>query len=157
MTIMRNFTHVGRDHDEEEKAYENYYINQCGHGMPVFYGAKSQRGHGIGAVLGGLWRTVFPILKKVAPVIGRTVLNTGAKIARDVARDVADGRSFGESAKAHVLEAVENGINKIASVGETQSGSGIHRRPATKRKKQIGSGTKWLSKQKKKKHTDIFS
>ena len=37
--------------NDDRKAYEDYYLNQCGHGMPVFYGARMQRGHGIGSIL----------------------------------------------------------------------------------------------------------
>ncbi len=147
---MKHYSTASRSRDDEARQYENYYVNQCGHGMPVFYGARGQRGHGIGAVLGGLWRTVFPILKRIAPIIGRKVLKTGAQIARDV----SDGRSFEESAKTHVLNAVEEGINKIIPAPAPQSGSGIRRRAATKRKRQIGSGK---PKKKRRKRSDIFS
>ena len=33
--------------------YEDYYTKQSGGELPVFYGSRTQRGHGIGSVLGG--------------------------------------------------------------------------------------------------------
>jgi hypothetical protein len=92
--------------------------------MPVFYGQRIQRGHGIGSIFSGLFRTVFPILKKVAPVIGRKALQTGIQIASDV----ADGRSFKDAAKSRVMGVINEGINKIIPGGNAQSGSGIRRR-----------------------------
>ena len=28
--------------EDDAKAYENYYVNQCGDGLPVFYGSRTQ-------------------------------------------------------------------------------------------------------------------
>ncbi len=111
--------------EEERRAYEDYYVNQCGHGLPVFYGARSQRGHGIGSIFSGLWRTVFPILKRVAPALGRKALQTGVQIADDV----TSGKSFKEAAKTRVMNAIEEGINKLGSSppATTQSGSGTRK------------------------------
>ena len=55
--------------------------------MPVFYGARMHRGHSIRSIFSGLFRSIFPVLKKVAPVIGKKTLHTGI----DIASDVADG------------------------------------------------------------------
>ena len=76
--------------NDDRKAYEDYYLNQCGHGMPVFYGARMQRGHGIGSIFSGLFRSIFPVLKRVAPVIGKKALQTGI----DIVSDVAAGQSL---------------------------------------------------------------
>jgi hypothetical protein len=120
--------------DDDRRAFEDYYVNQCGHGLPVFYGSVHQKGHGIGSLFGGLFRSVFPILKKVAPAIGRKALQTGIQIAGDVAR----GQSFKESAKTRVFDALQEGINKIVPTENAQSGSGI-RRGRKKRKIDIFS------------------
>ena len=67
-------------------AYEDCYINQSGYGLPVFYGQRTQRGHGIGNIYGGLFRTVFPLIKRFAPVIGRKALQTCVQITSDVVK-----------------------------------------------------------------------
>ena len=58
------------------KAYENYYLRQSGRGLPVFYGARSQKGHGLGNMLKGLWRHATPLLKDA----GRQALKTGLSV-----------------------------------------------------------------------------
>jgi hypothetical protein len=131
--------------DDDRKAYEDYYVNQCGHGLPVFYGSRIQRGHGIGSIFSGLFRTIFPILKRVAPIIGRKALKTGMQIASDV----AGGQSFGDSAKARVMNVIEEGINKIVPSESNQSGSGIRRKRKRSNKKTTG--------RKRRKFADIFS
>jgi hypothetical protein len=67
----------------DRRTFENYYLNQCGHGsgMPIFQGVRMQRGHGIGNIFAGFFRSVMPLLKRIAPVIGRRALLTGASIA----------------------------------------------------------------------------
>ena len=87
--------------EDDASAYENnYYVNQCGDGVPVFYGSRTQRGHGIGSIFSSLLRTVFLILKRVGPALGRKALQTGMQIASDV----ASGQFFRESAKSSYYE-----------------------------------------------------
>ena len=71
--------------NDDRKTYEDYYLNQCGHGMPVFYGARMQRGHGIGSIFSELFRSIFPVLKRMAPAIGKKALQTDIDIVSDVA------------------------------------------------------------------------
>ena len=104
--------------DDDRKAYEDYYLNQCGHGMPVFYGARMQRGHGIGSIFSGLFRSIFPVLKRVAPVIGKKALQTGI----DIVSDVAAGQSLKESAKSRVTDALERRYKFIHSYGQHSVG-----------------------------------
>ena len=130
--------------NDDRKAYEDYYLNQCGHGMPVFYGARMQIGHGIGSIFSGLFRSIFPVLKRVAPVIGKKALQTGI----DIVSDVAAGQSLKESAKSRVTDALKEGISSFIPSGNTQSGSGFRRK--RKRSKKPKSS-------KKKKSKDIFS
>ena len=58
------------------KAYEDYYLRQVGQGLPVFAGASRQRGHGIGNLMKGLWRTATPLLAKA----GKQALKTGVSV-----------------------------------------------------------------------------
>lgn len=65
--------------------YEHYYKHQAGSGVGVIYkGAPHQRGHGIGSFLGGLFRSVLPLLSNGAKVIGREALNAGVGLLSDM-------------------------------------------------------------------------
>jgi len=56
--------------------YEDYYMNQRRHGMPIFVEARHQRGHGLGSILSGLFRgIILPFLK----VNGRTIATKAIK------------------------------------------------------------------------------
>ena len=65
------------------KDYENYYVGQVGRGHPVFTGARTQRGYGLGGILGGLFRSAMPLIKQGAKTLGREALRTGVGIAQD--------------------------------------------------------------------------
>ena len=130
--------------DDDRKIYEDYYLNQCGHGMPVFNGARMQRGHGLGSIFSGLFRSIFPMLKRVAPVIGKKALQADI----DIVSDVAAGQSLKESAKSRVSDALKEGISSFIPTENIQSGSGFRR----KRKHSKKSKTS-----KKKKSKYIFS
>ena len=75
--------------DENRSYYEQYYANQCGNGMNVFQGARGQRGHGLGSMLSGLFRSALPMIKN----FGRNALQTGL----NVATDVVEGTNFRDS------------------------------------------------------------
>jgi len=59
--------------------------------MPVFAGARSQRGHDLGNIFGKLLRNV------VVPIVTSAI-----KSGIDVAGYMARGKTFGESARKHV-------------------------------------------------------
>ena len=80
--------------------HEDYYTKQSEGELPVFYGARTQRGHGIGSVLGGLFGRALPFLKSGAEILGKQALN--------VATDVIDGKSFKESAKDRLKEGIKH-------------------------------------------------
>ncbi len=70
--------------------YMTYYRHQVGGAVPtVFRGGGSdtfhrQHGHGIGSFLGGLFRSVMPILKSGATAIGKEALRSGVGFLTDV-------------------------------------------------------------------------
>lgn len=90
--------------DASKLAYENYYSNQAGSGMPIFVGSKNQRGHGFGSLLSGLFKTVAPILKSGLSKLGKHAASTGISIAGDVLR----GQDIKDSAKNRALEGIKN-------------------------------------------------
>ena len=51
--------------------YEDYYAKQSGGDLSIFYGARAQRGHGIGSVLGDFFRRALPFLKSEAEILGK--------------------------------------------------------------------------------------
>jgi len=89
--------------------YEDYYTGHLGGNIPVFRGARYQRGHGLGNVIGGLFRRVVlpflwtsakgivPFLKKNKKMLIRNALRTGM----EVANDVLEGESLKSSVKKH--------------------------------------------------------
>jgi hypothetical protein len=104
--------------DDSRNIYEQYYNRQQrGEGeFPVYVGRYSQHGHGLGNIIGSLFRRILPALKAIAPHL----LRTGASVIEDVKA----GKSWEESAIKNVPE----GFQRIA-FGE-QSGSGKRKRPA---------------------------
>lgn len=83
--------------------YEDYYMRQTGGAIPVFAGARRQRGHGLGNVLGSLFRGVVPFIKQNIGSVGRTLARTGMDIAGDMLR----GRNLKESAKQRVPQGLK--------------------------------------------------
>jgi hypothetical protein len=112
--------------DASRGMYEDYYLKQSGSGLPVFQGSRGQRGHGIGSILSGLFRTAMPILKRGLTFFGKEALRTGANIANDV----ADGQTLGNSAKRRISERINTYVPGLVA----QSGSGKPRRRSSKKK-----------------------
>ena len=81
---------------ETGRGFADYYVNQAGHGMPVFTGASMQRGygmpvfggaamqqgHGIGSILKGLFRVASPLIASV----GRQALKKSKPILKEVGK-----------------------------------------------------------------------
>jgi len=98
--------------------------------MPVFAGARIQRGHGLGSILGGFFRRlVLPFVKNNA----KNVLTNAVKTGMEVADDVLEGRSLKESAKRRV----PTGIKRTVRGLKFQSGSGVRRVKTDKKKRKI--------------------
>jgi hypothetical protein len=106
--------------------YKNYYLSQHGNGTPIFQGYRGQRGHGLGSILSGFFRSALPIFKQGLKLFGREALRTGAKIATDV----ADGQSLGDSARSRIRERINEQFPNFIS----QSGSGKRRRRIKRRR-----------------------
>ncbi len=81
--------------------YVDYYVRQVGGQLPVFVGARGQRGHGLGNLFGSLFRSAMPLIKRGAMALGKRALNTGMHVARDV---VAGG-NLKQSIKRRAKEA----------------------------------------------------
>jgi hypothetical protein len=127
--------------------YEDYYLQQSGNGLPIFHGSRGQRGHGLGSMLSGLFRSAFPMIKRGLANFGKHALKTGLEIANDV----ADGSSFKESAQSRVFPAIKRFAQ--SDIFSSQSGSGRRRRKISLKRKIAKRQTRSQTKRQKK---DIF-
>ena len=127
--------------EASRQMFDQYYgRQQKGRGdFPVYVGRYRQRGHGLGNIIGSLFRRILPFLKSFAPI----ALRTGANIVEDVSK--------GKSWKDAAFERVPETISKVAFGDNNQSGSGVRRRKS-KRKR-----SKKSSKHAKRAKRDIFS
>lgn len=94
--------------DASRLAYENYYMNQVGSGMPIYVGSQGQRGHGLGNVLGGLFRSAAPILKRG--------LKTAARSGLALVGDVLEGKNLKEAAKARAAQSIKQLVDEDEGV-----------------------------------------
>ena len=95
------------------RLYEDYYVNQVGHGLPVFVGGggRRYRGHGFGSLLAGIGRAVVPLLKKG----GKALLKEGARTGLRVAQDVMSGPRLGSALKQRAGQSGKRLLTKVLS------------------------------------------
>lgn len=113
--------------DASRGMYEDYYMRQSGDG--VFQGYRGQRGHGLGSILSGFFRSAMPLLKRGLAFFGRQAMHTGSQIASDV----AEGQNFGTSAKKRISDRINQYVPGLIP----QSGSGKRRRSIKRRAKRV--------------------
>ena len=129
--------------------YEQYYSSQAGNGLDYYSGRNympRQYGNGIGNFLRPLGRMLTPLLKKGAKSVGRTLMNTGV----DIVKDLIDGRNIKETAGVRFKEAGKSFLGDLTSgfapaqensqtegeskrVGASSSAGKKRKRKATKR------------------------
>ena len=96
---------MNRKFDNMVCPYEHYYNHQACSGVGVIYkGVAHQRGHGIGSFLGGLFRSVLPLLSSGAKVIGKEALNAGAGLLSDM----VSAKPLDDSVRNRFNEATSN-------------------------------------------------
>jgi hypothetical protein len=131
--------------------YEDYYTRQQKGGeVPYFAGGRYQRGHGLGSMLGGLFRRIVPFVRNNAKRWGLGLLNTGMNIAGDV----IEGKKFTESAKTRLPEGIKRAARDTVWHTEPkrradQSGEGFTKRK--RRGKKTAQQKKNKQQQQKKK------
>jgi len=119
-----------------------YYRRQVGlghHDIGPIYSVQLfiQRGHGLGSVLTGLYRTLRPIVwsgaksmgKETLRALGREALRTGGKILADIAEN-PQARTQDMVSK-HVTDSTQNIIKKLR-------GGGVRRKTAGRKRKLRG-------------------
>lgn len=128
------------------RAYEDYYAGQAGGAIPVFSGG-SHRGRGLGSILGGLGRSVMPLLKSG----GKALLKQGLSSGMRLAQDVMGGKNIKSALKHRSKEAGANLLNRAMNHSFLQPPG----KPAIKRR----AGSKTAPRKKKRKinkTSDIF-
>jgi hypothetical protein len=129
--------------------YVKYYENQSGRGLPVFRGAKIQRGYGLGNLFRSFFRWIAPILKTHAlPVLKEGAKTLGTETVKAVA-NVATDAITGKNMENVVKDRSEEYIKSL--IAKTQQGSGIKR----KKKSKISQSSNKITKKKRSKK-DIF-
>lgn len=106
--------------------YEDYYIHQAGSGVGAIYkGTANQRGHGIGSFLGGLYRTILPLIKSGAKALGKEALTTGVGIFGDMIQ----AKPFEDSVRDRFKEATTKIKRKAdEKIDNLMKGSGYKRK-----------------------------
>lgn len=137
--------------------YEHYYSHQAGSGIGIIYkGVAHQRGHGIGSFLGGLFRSVLPLLANGAKAVGKEALNTGVGLLSDL----INARPLNESIKTRLKKANENLKRKADDkIDSLMSGSGYKINRARKKLaiRSKASRRKGVKKVQKQSANDIFT
>ena len=98
--------------------------------LPVFHSARTQGGHGLGCILGGLFRRAMNFLSSGAKILGQQAMN--------VASDMIDCKLFQDSAKIQLKEGTKTFVTSNPII--PRSGSGVKRKrcsqPSRKRSKK---------------------
>ena len=93
-------------------SYIQYYDDQVGGGVRnVFSGSTYQRGRGVGAWLGGLFRRMLPYISSGVKAVGKETLQAGINVLEDVANN---GANFKEAVKLRAEESGKNLKRKAA-------------------------------------------
>jgi len=117
--------------DASRDMYDDYYSWQVGGEIPVFKGSRYQRGHGLGSVLGGLFRRfVIPLFTTHDKTLALNALRTGVDVAEDV---LGSGKTLKESAKKRVPEGIKRTAQNL--IDQSQWGAGGENNSGTQEKK----------------------
>lgn len=102
----------------DASAYHDYYLKQAGRGFPVYAGRPYQRGHGLGSIIGSLFKSAVPMLKRGAKALGKEALKTGLGIASDA----LEGQNVKQAAQTRAKRAGRNllqqSVQQLSPPGE---------------------------------------
>ena len=101
--------------------YQAYYSNQLGNGDFVYSGRRYQKGHGLGNLLGSLFRTALPMIKNTAKTVGKELVKSSAVAGQNALSDIIAGGSVKDSLKRRFVEEGQELINKRLKPNKTPS------------------------------------
>ena len=139
------------------KSYEQYYMNQAGHGMNYYIGRPHQRGRNFASVLRGLGRVVLPLIKSSGKKIGKKLLNEGINTGVQLVQDIASGKNVKSAVKRRTKQAGKRLFNQ--AFGQLTSLAAPPGQPVGKRIKRNLSSPRRHSKKRQRRgnnHQDIF-
>lgn len=135
--------------------YDHYYTHQAGSGIGIVYkGVPFQRGHGIGSFLGGLFRSVIPLLSSGFRTVGKEALDAGVGLLSDM----VNSRPIDSSVRSRFKEASANLKRKAdEKIDSLMSGSGY--KMTTKRREPLitSKASRRRGAKRSKFNEDIFS
>ena len=128
-----------------KRVYKPRRFQYGGTQFPVYRGLRQQRGHGIGGLFRGLFRTIAPMLKtglkKGLTHVGRRALTAGANALADISENNTSIKdAFKKQAKSEL--AALNPINRIRdslisnSPVKTRKRAASEKRSTTKTKRK---------------------
>lgn len=139
--------------------YTAYYLRQAGCGYSNIYSAPAfQRGTGVGSFLSGLFRAVFPIVKKSTSALGQELLRSSAGVLNDVwtkgdlkAAQKHRGKEFISNVSNRVTDHMfGSGYNNLHTTAGVQSKKRAKPRKTRKTTKPKRGGKKKTASKKKK-------
>jgi hypothetical protein len=97
--------------------YLKYYNNQAGRGIPVFIGARRQRGHGLGSMIVSWFKNLLPVLQPAYQSLKDEAINTGINVLKDVAEDMPLKQSLQNRAKIAKNNLIRKATSRLAGEG----------------------------------------
>ena len=96
---------------------------QRGGSLPVYSGIPYQRGNGIGSFFRGIFRAIWPTVKRLGIAAGREAIQAGSEATRDY---MSEGTDFKTALKRRGKQAVGRTLTKLGD--QLQKGSGFGKR-----------------------------
>ena len=120
-------------YQQQQQQHQQHYLQNGGSITQFFQGAPNQRGHGVGSFLGGMFRTIAPVIKSGIKAVGSEALKTGVGFLRDMADGTMDPkvaanarmRQFTESLKRRADDKMSRVLNGGGAGGRRRIGAGI--------------------------------
>jgi hypothetical protein len=98
---------------------DKIYDQKGAEGMPVYYGARYQRGMGIGSMFKSFARWILPVATHVVPVLKDAAKFVGPeaiKTAANIAMNTIDGKELNDSVKVRGIESIGSLSEKTQAI-----------------------------------------
>lgn len=144
--------HHHTKHVSNKALYDNLFSHtrrfpsgvQHGRGFQLtpFMGKRHQRGYGLGNIIGGLFRSVIPllkpVLKSVARNVGKRMLKGGINVAKNVIKGGKIKQALKREANESMSDLTSDAISYVGSKIKKQKGNTTRK----KKKKRLSHGAR---------------
>lgn len=114
---------------------EAQWLHHCQQGgFTVYRGERFQRGAGLGNVLKGLFRMIWPMAKSAGKAIANQAMHTGKELLTDLATGENVSSALEKHGRAALGSLVEKGGKRLAH--KIQTGEGLGNRKSINRKRR---------------------